>query len=124
MAYVGRSAADIARMAGALQAWVVAGPGPAASVTRVRDAVHFQSCDPGTSAQAGADDSQEAIGLLTVRTQIGDAVMRSGASRTQARCLAGRMAQTYTLSQLTDPTFGQNDLSIQADLQEMGAACR
>jgi hypothetical protein len=124
MAYVGRSAADTARMAGALQAWVVAGPGSAASVTRVGDAVHFQSCDPGTSAQAGADDSQEAIGLLAVRTQIGDAVMRSGATRTQARCLAGRMAQTYTLSQLTDPTFGQDDLSIQADLQEMGAACR
>ncbi len=124
MTYAGRTPADTARMAGALQTWVTAGPGSAASVTRVGDEVHFQSCDPGTTAQVGSDDSQEAIGLLTVRTQIGNAVMRSGGSGSQARCLAGRMVETYTLSQLTDPTFGQNDPTIQADLQQIAAACR
>ena len=124
MTYAGRSAADTARMDVALQAWVAAGPGSAASVTRVGNEVHFESCDPGAGAQVGADASQQAIGLVTVRTQIGDAVMRSGASHTQARCLAGRMVETYALSELTDPTFGQNDPTIQTHLQEMAAACR
>jgi hypothetical protein len=124
MAYVGRTAADTARMDGALQAWVAAGPGSAALVSRVGNEVRFQSCDPGETAQVGADDSQQAIGLVTARTQIGDEVMRSGASHTQARCLAGRMVETYALSQLTDPNFGQNDPTIQTQLQEMAAFCR
>ena len=124
MTYAGRTAADTARMDGALQAWVAAGPGSAASVTRVGNEVRFQSCDPGETAQVGADDSQEAIGLVAARTQIGDEVMRSGASHTQARCLAGRMVETYALSQLTDPTFGQNDPTIQTQLQQMAAFCR
>ncbi len=64
MTYAGRTAADTARMDGALQAWVAAGPGSAASVTRVGNEVRFQSCDPGETAQVGADDSQEAIGLV------------------------------------------------------------
>jgi hypothetical protein len=124
MTYVGRSPADTERMDGALQAWVAAGPGSAASVRRVGNEVHFQSCDPGAAAYVGADDSQEAIGLVSTRTQIADAVMRSGASHTRARCLAGRLVETYTLAQLTDPTFGANDPTIQGDIRQMAAGCR
>ncbi len=124
MTYAGRSPADTARMDSALQAWVAAGPGSVASVDRVGNEVRFQSCDPGAAAQVGTDDSQEAIGLVSTRTQIGDAVMRSGASHTQARCLAGRLVETYTLSQLNDPTFGANDPTVQGRIQQMAADCR
>ena len=37
--------------------------------------------------------------------------------------MAGKMAGTYTVAQLTDPTFGQ-DASVQAQLRQFALECR
>lgn len=123
MDFAGETSTDTARMLSALQQWVAAVPGTPASVRRGGQDVRFDSCDPGTSVPAGQDDSEDAVNLVTARTSIGVAVARSGASKPTARCLAGRMVQTYSLSQLTDPTFGRDDPTVQAQIQQFAAAC-
>src|SRR5262249_12227971 len=62
MTFAGRTPADTARMAGALQQWVAAGASStSAHVTEADGRVGLESCDPGTAVQAGNDDSDEAI---------------------------------------------------------------
>jgi hypothetical protein len=125
MAYTGRTPTDTTRMYDALQQWVAAAPGSPASVSRTGDGVLFESCDPGTAAaQVGNDDSQDALHLLTTRTSLGVAIMRAGALEATARCAAGRLVQTFTVSQLTDPTFGTNDPALQAQVAQLTAGCR
>jgi hypothetical protein len=124
MDFAGQTPTDTTRMLSSLQQWVAAVPGTPASVSRLGADVQFDSCDPGTSVPAGQDDSQDALNLVTARTSIAVAVERSGAPKTTARCMAGRMVQTYSLAQLTDPTFGQDDPNVQAQVQQLAAECR
>jgi hypothetical protein len=124
MDFAGKTPTDTTRMVSALQQWVAAVPGTPASVSRVGGAVRFDSCDPGTSVPAAQDDSEAAVNLLTDRTSIALAVVRSGAPKATARCLAGRMVQAYSLPQLSDPNFGKNDPTIQAQVQQFAADCR
>jgi hypothetical protein len=51
-------------------------------------------------------------------------LLRSGAPKATARCLAGRLVQTYTTAQLSDPTFGKDDPTVQAQIQQLAADCR
>jgi len=121
-AFTGRTPADTARMYAALQGWHATASGTSASVTRAGDVVGLQSCDPRAAADVGKDDSQEAIALAAVRTGLGDGLMRSGLPQAGARCMAGRMAETYTVAQLSDPSFGQ-DASVQGRLRQFAAEC-
>jgi hypothetical protein len=122
-AYTGRTPADTARMYSALQGWQAAGASATASVSREGDVVRFQSCDPGDAADVGNDDAQDAITLAAVRAGLGIGLLRSGLPRTAARCMAGKMAGTYTVAQLTDPAFGQ-EASVQALLRQFALECR
>jgi hypothetical protein len=124
MAYTGSTPPDTSRMYAALQGWVAAAPGSPASVTRTGDVVHFQSCDPGTAVHVGKDDSAQASALLSTRAFLGVGIMRSGVPATTARCIAGRLVQTYSVADLNDPAFGQDDPAIQTRVRELAAACR
>ncbi|MGA8247101.1 MAG: hypothetical protein WB797_09360 [Nocardioides sp.] len=124
MAYTGRTPLDTSRMYSALQGWVAAAPGSPASVTRAGDVVHFQSCDPGTAAQVGKDDSEQAAALLTTREGLGIGIMRGGAPAARARCIAGRLVQTFSVAALNDPSFQTDHPNATTQLQQIGAACR
>jgi len=123
-AFTGRTAGDTGRMYAALQGWEAAAPGIPASVTRSGDVVQFQSCDPHDAADVGKDDSQAALALVDTRNVIGVSLVGSGASAGLAGCVASRLVQTYSVQQLTDPTFGTGDPAVVARIQQMAAACR
>jgi hypothetical protein len=123
MVYRGKSSSDTDRMYAALQRWVAAGPGNRTSVSRDGAGVHLQSCDPGSSARIGKDASQQALTLATTRTYIGVGLMKGGLPAITARCMAGRIAQAFPLSQLVNPTFGANNPAIQARFRELAAGC-
>jgi hypothetical protein len=124
MAYTGRTPLDTTHMYSALQSWVAAAPGSPASVTRAGNVVHFQSCDPGTTAQVGKDDSEEANALLTTRAGLAIGLIRGGAPIAAARCIAGRMVQMFSVTALNDPNFQADYPNASAQLQQIGAACR
>ncbi len=123
MSYAGRTPQDTTRMYAALRRWVGAAPGTTATVSRGGDVVRVESCDPGKAAGPGKDVSQRAVGLLTVRTSLGVAIMRSGAPEKSARCLAGRLVQTFPMSRLIDPKFGSGDPAVVARVRRLAAGC-
>jgi hypothetical protein len=124
MAYIGRTPLDTTRMYSALQGWVAAAPGSPASVTRAGDVVRFQSCDPGTTAQVGRDDSEEANALLTTREYLGIGLMRSGVPTTTAGCMSGRMVRAFPVAELNDPNFSTDYPTALTQIQQIAAACR
>ncbi len=121
--FVGRTAADTEAMHVALERWIAAAPGSTATVSLSGGLVTFDSCDPGTRTQT-VNDLHAAIDLLTARTLVGITLLHAGAPVTAARCIAGRLVDTYTVAQLDDPTFGANDPTIQTNVQRIAAACR
>jgi len=120
--YSGRTPADTARMYTALLGWQAAAPGTSATVSRAGGVVGFRSCDPRDAADVGKDDSQEAIELAAIRAGIGDGLMRGGLPQSGARCMAGRMAETYTVAELSSPTFAQAP-GVQDELRQFAAGC-
>ncbi|HEY3528585.1 MAG TPA: hypothetical protein VGK78_05500 [Nocardioides sp.] len=124
IAYAGRTAADSTRMTGALQQWIADFPGARARVAQAGSRVSFESCDPGTSAQLGNDDSADAVALVSTRALVEVSLLHGGATAAQATCLGDRLVQSYTVAQLTDPTFGANDPTVTAHVQELAARCR
>ena len=124
VAIAGETPDDTTRIYAALQGWAAAAPGSPASVHRVGGQLLFESCDPGTAVQAGQDDSEAAMSLVGTRSGVGAVLLRSGAPKATARCLAGRLVQTYTTAQLSDPTFGKDDPTVQAQIQQLAADCR
>ncbi len=122
MSYAGDSPRSTARMYSALRRWVAA-PGTPATVSRDGDVVRMESCDPGKAATAGKDASERAVGLVTVRTSLGLGIVRSGLPEKTARCLAGRLVQTYPAAKLVDPKFGAGDRAVQAQIRRLAARC-
>jgi hypothetical protein len=122
--YRGRTSSDTNAMYGALVQWAGAAPSATATVNQNGGVVTFQSCDPGTGAQTVNDDFQAAIDLVGTRTLMGVSLMHSGAPPAVSRCIAGRLAQTYSVAQLNDPTFGRNDPTVQARVQQIALGCR
>jgi hypothetical protein len=121
MSFSGKTPADTARMTSALQQW--ARSSPTAGVTPAGSRVTVQSCDPGTGVQVGNDDSDQAVGVVAVRTGIGIGLLRAGVPRSTVQCLAGRLVDTYPVSSLADPTFGAGDAAVQARVRELAAEC-
>ena len=96
-------------MYSSLQQWIAAVPGSPASDRLSGGVLTFQSCDPGVGGATVSTDFQPAVDLVTTRTLVGATLLHSGASVPQARCLAGKLVDTYTVAQLNDPAFGAND---------------
>lgn len=124
MSYAGHTVRAATVMASDLRRWVAAAPGSPASVTRAGGLVHFESCDPGTSATVGRDSSETAVGLLTTRTYLGVSFVRAGVPQKVARCLAGRMVQDYKVKQLVNPRFGAGDPAVQNHVRQLALGCR
>jgi hypothetical protein len=123
IAFAGRNAADDSLMLGALHTWVGRARGTHAQVTSAHGRITFESCDPGRHVRAGNDSSDQAIALVSVRTQIVDALLHSQSGIATARCLSDKLVQTFTLTQLEDPTFGSNDPAITARIGGFARAC-
>jgi len=124
MTYRGRTPAATSAMYSSLREWISAVPGASADVGLTGGLVRFRSCDPGAGGAIVSADFRSAVDVLTTRTFIGATLLHSGASVPQARCLAGRLVDTYSVSQLNDPSFGANDPTVTARIQQLGAACR
>jgi hypothetical protein len=122
--YVGQDAAATSLMESALTRWVAAAPGSPSTVTRVDGALHFESCDPGESVSSGNDASTDAITLASFRNQIGLQFMSSGAGADEARCIAGRFVDEYTVAELTGPNYDADDPASQAKMFAFVDACR
>ncbi|MEO6511900.1 MAG: hypothetical protein ABIO16_12960 [Nocardioides sp.] len=123
MSFAGRTPADTARMATALQQWAVATPGEQ-TVTAKGRLVDVASCDPGTAVPAAEDHSADAMTLLATRTAITLGVSKGGLPLAAARCVTDRLVNTFTLPQLNDPSFGRDDPAIQAQIAQLAASCR
>ena len=125
MSFVGRTAAATARMSNALHRWAAAAPGTAATVADVGRQVRLQSCDPGTKATTGKDQSEAAIELAAVRAYLGRNVEKAAhTNATFARCYAGKLVDQYAVTQLDDPTFGANDPATQQHVRQIAMSCR
>ena len=124
MAYTGATRADTGRMLSAVRRWVDAAPGSPATVSEAGGGLRLESCDPGKAAAGGNDMSAEAVELVSVRTGLGAGLLKAGATNAVARCVAGRLVETYSVSQLSDPTFGTGDPAVQARVQQLAAGCR
>ncbi len=122
--YTGRTSADTSRMLSALQRWVAAAPGAAAQVSRHGGLVRFDSCDPGKSVHAGKDVSEDALSLVAVRAYLGVGLVRAGVPTKAAGCLAGKLAQEYPVSKLSDPKFGEGDPAVAQRVRQLAISCR
>jgi hypothetical protein len=122
--YRGATTGDTDRMGTALQRWIASTPGSTATVTPVANRVELQSCDPGTGSRGGKDASQDALELVATRAYVGIALLGSGAPAEAASCLSGKLVDTYSVKQLTDPEFGAGDPAVQRKIQQLAAGCR
>jgi hypothetical protein len=121
--YAGKTAQDTSRMFVDLRRWNAAAPGSPAQVSRHGKLVRLESCDPGTSARGGKDASENAVGLVMIRTYIGVDLMKSGARIKAAHCLAQHVVNEYPLATLKAPSFG-SDPSVKARIQQLALGCR
>ena len=122
--FVGRTPADTDRMYADLQRWIADGSTSTSSVRRVGPRLGFQSCDPGSDGVTGTDTTKEAMSLVATRAALATGLIRRGAPAATARCMAGRMVDAWTVSELSSPTFGSDDPSTQTRLQGIAVACR
>jgi hypothetical protein len=123
-AYQGKSAADTSSMLVSLQRWIAAGAGTPASVIRTGSGLLFQSCDPGKAAKPDNGALDKAIAIAVSRTNLGVVIMHSGAPEQYARCISDKAIRTFTIAQLNDPHFGQNDPSVRNRIIAMVHACQ
>jgi hypothetical protein len=107
-----------------LQRWVAGGSASTASVTRQGARIGFQSCDPGAAGAAHTDTTKAAMSLVATRAALGVGLTKRGMPASTARCMAGRMVDTWTVRELDSPTFASDDATNQTRLQQMALACR
>ncbi len=122
--YAGRTPADADRMYADLRTWIADGSSATASVRRAGSLVVFQACDPGTGGAPGTDTTEQAMVLAATRAGIAIGISKSGVPPLAARCMAGRLVEDYPVSDLTDSSFGADDPTIQAHIQQIAADCR
>lgn len=122
-AYKGDDDADTTRMLNALKRWVAAAPGAPAKVGSDGGVVRFESCDPGKSATVGKDASIDALTLVSVRNQIGTALLTNGAPEGLANCVAGRVIREYSVAQLTKTPTAAQTRAIQNRIRQFALAC-
>lgn len=121
--YTGRTTQDTSRMLGALQKWISAAPGSPATVGLESGLVHFESCDPGKTADVGKDASQEAVNLVATRAYATMNLIKRGASEKRARCVAQRLTLVYSVAQLNDPALTSKHPEEATRMQRLTATC-
>jgi hypothetical protein len=62
--------------------------------------------------------------LVATRAGIAIGISQSGVPAAAAHCIAGRLIQDYPVSDLVDPSFGANDPTVQAHIQQIAVECR
>jgi len=118
----GDTAQDVTQLSGALKDWVAKSPAGTASVDVADDQVQFRSCDPGAKATGAGKVSVDLLAVPVTRTQVYDQVVQSGASEKQATCYANAIVGSFSLAQLTDPTFVQS-AEGQAKIKQLQGGC-
>ncbi len=124
MAYAGDTPQDTKQMYSALRRWSAAAPGSPTKVSRAGDRVRFETCDPGKAAKVGRDASQDAVQLVLIRNAYVMAAMRADVPKKMARCLSGRLVDSFPVARLLDPKFGAGDPAVQMRVQQLAAGCR
>ncbi len=121
ISYQGDTTDDVNELDAALHRWIAVSPDSPAAVAHQEDGgLLFTSCDPG--APVGSGSSQEALDVALTRTYVAIGFLDSGANDNQARCLADSLVHNFSVQQLTDPDL-VIDAEMQAELQELSAAC-
>jgi len=110
-----------ARLGSALHRWAVASPGSGAQVQDDGALVRFESCDPGTSAAPGRDASDQALTLVSIRSQLGAVLLKQGAPAAAASCIAEKAVHAFAVSTLTAAKLGAADTD---KLRRIALSCR
>lgn len=106
----------------AFRTWTAKGDG--AEVEATEDGLVFEACDPGATADVDDDKADEALELVAVRSYLGVNLLSMGAPNPAASaCVARGLVDTYTVKQITDPTFGAEDKSIQNYIRDLALRC-
>lgn len=108
----------------AFKDWIAAEPDSSATISRAGDRVTFESCDPGKGAKLTNDASTKALELVTTRGYLGASVIEGGAPPKAAQCFSRRLINEFSIAELTDPKFGQNDPALIKRVQGFAAECR
>jgi hypothetical protein len=119
----GRTSEDTSRIYSSLRAWSAAGP-DSSSVAMVNGVVQLQSCDPGTKVRSGTESSTKAVTYAAVRNQYVVTLSRAHVPPAAAQCITTHLFDSYPFSELSDPTFGSHDPSVQAQVREFAIGCR
>jgi hypothetical protein len=110
-----------ARLDAALHRWAAASPGSGAQVQQDGQPVQFESCDPGKSAAPGRDASDQALTLVSIRSQLGAVLLKQGAPAAAASCIAEKAVHEFAVSTLTASKLGAADT---AKLRRIALSCR
>jgi hypothetical protein len=121
--FVGRTRAATDRMYTDLRRWIADGSAATASVRRHGTRLGFRSCDPGSAGATHTETTKAAMALVATRAALAAGLTKRGLPATAARCLAGRMVDTWSVSELNSPTFGSDDPTTQTRLQELAVTC-
>ncbi|MDT0203715.1 hypothetical protein [Nocardioides sp. AE5] len=113
---------DLTEMDEALAAWSKEQPAGAASVTRTGDQIRLESCDTG-EARLGSDSAQDALQLVAIRSQMASIWVQQGATPEQARCFSDGIIREFTVEQLVDPEFGEDDPTVTQRVQQLAMGC-
>lgn len=120
---VGDSEESAELLESALTDWRAAGKGSVV-VERDGDTVRFESCDPGTQGPAGKDVSQEALRLVTARTNLGVSLLSEGSPASFAGCLSSALIREFTLAQVFDADLAENDPAAVQRIRALAAGCQ
>lgn len=108
VSYRGETSRDLAQLHAATTSWISKQPAGGASVERVGDQLHFESCDPGSTAEPVATGgSEKALELASARAYMGTELLGSGFPEEAAQCSADALVRNFTLKELNDPDLDQ-----------------
>lgn len=122
--YAAGSAKGATRLSSAFKDWIAASPDSSATIARHGKRITFESCDPGKKAKLTNDASEKALELVASRGYIGVGIIQSGAPAKVAQCFSRRLVNEFSIDQLNDPKFGQNDPALVKRVQGYAAECR
>lgn len=107
----------------ALDDWATA-VGSSARIERRKGLISVESCDPGPDSEVAKDASADALELVATRSYLGSTLIASGLSGKVAGCLTRELLDTYTVENLTDPTFVADDPAVPRRIRALAKSCR
>lgn len=121
MHITGDQPSDTNELEESLRVWSNAAPAGSTTLTRDREIVRFESCDPGAGAKPGSGSSFEALGLASGRTELAILVLDEGLERDDARCVAAALVTELTVEELQAERPSRRVQRVSA---EIGRRCR